>query len=473
MRVQKRFSIVISIVLAASILNGPTAEGGNFSTGALLNSHWTCIDPRLSNGGTISETKIAELELEPTSVKKGKTYTTVTFTKFNLKSSKGLFTAVSFSVFKGTKIFKQSLIPLNPIDGVQQINFSATVPTKEIKEIVLNITIQDPKYSKIGASCIPTSVYRKMLPNQMSTPNANSAPMPSPSPSPSPMGNVNPIAIKIKAMIPNLKFPTVTVAPPVEWIATPEIDSRKIESLKNQHQLLSDAFPNLYQWTKPALAVISNDATWVRTQLEAAGCSPNIIDVIKIYEADKTRPAAGTTYCRGRLTAFFLYRNMTDEKWSIILGSEFGGVIQENSSKTSPLYRDGGQNWYASTPRWYSEGSQLILLPIAKTQQTRQWNQESMVYQNISPYCADDDLLEIKCVFILGMAAAELAVALYGWDAPLLLFRSLDSKLTQQEIFQMTFGDSFELFRGWSRAYLQYLATGKSLPPDLLNRLKM
>ena len=155
------------------------------------------------------------------------------------------------------------------------------------------------------------------------------------------------------------------------------------------------------------------------------------------------------------------------------MGSEFGGVIQENSSRNSPLYKAGGRSWYSSTPRWYSEGSQLIILVIAKTQQTRLWNQESMVYQNISPYCADDDLLEIKCDFILGMAAAELAVALYGWDAPLRLFGNLDSKLTQQEIFQNTFGDSFELYRGWSRAYLQYLAKGEELPADLLSRLKI
>lgn len=310
-------------------------------------------------------------------------------------------------------------------------------------------------------------------PTPAATPTPTSAATPTPTPSPSPTRNVNLVAAKIRAMIPNLVFPTVTVAPPVEWVATSDIESSKIQSLKAQHQLLSDAYPDLYQWSKPALAVISNDATWVRNQLEAAGCSPNIIEVIKIYEADVTRPAAGTTYCRERLTGFFLVRNTTDQKWSTILGSEFGGVIQENSAKKSPLYRDGGRSWYSSTPRWYSEGSQLIILVIAKTQQTRLWNQESMVYQNISPYCADDDLVEIKCDFILGMAAAELAVALYGWDAPLRLFGMLDSKLTQQEIFESTFGDSFELFRGWSRAYLQYLSKGEPLPLDLSSRLKM
>ena len=358
--------------------------------------------------------------------------------------------------------------------------------------VVLLIVQMHPSAAavKVGDKCSKVGIIAKSKPTnlicvksgkvnrwakvkQAATPTPSPTPSPTPTPSPSPTKNVNLVATKIRATIPNLKVPTVTVAPPVEWITTPEIDPSKIESLKNQHQLLSDAFPDLYQWTKPALAVISNDATWVRTQLEAAGCSANIIDVIRIYETDVTRPAAGTTYCRERLTGFFLVRNTTDQKWSTILGSEFGGVIQENSAKNSPLYRDGGRSWYSSTPRWYSEGSQLIILVIAKTQQTRLWNQESMVYQNISPYCADDDLVEIKCDFILGMAAAELAVALYGWDAPLRLFGKLDSKLTQQEIFQSTFGDSFELFRGWSRAYLQYLAKGETLPLDLSTRLKM
>jgi hypothetical protein len=460
-----RFSIFITVALAASILSGMPAEGSNFSTGALLNSQWICINPNLSTSGPISERKVAELEFAPTTVKKDKSVTTVTFTKFNLKSSNGLFTAVALQVFNTKTTYKRSFIPLKPTDGVQKINFSVKVPTKEIKNIVLNITIQDPKNRKVAGSCIPRSAYTGLLPSQTLVPTAT--------PSPGPTENKNPVVTKIRGMIPNLKFPTETVAPPVEWIATSEIDPGKLQSLKNQHQLLSNAYPDLYRWTKPALAVISNDATWVRTQLETAGCSPNIIEVIKIYETDVTRPAAGTTYCRERLTAFFLVRNTTDQKWSTILGSEFGGVIQENSSKNSPLYRDGGRSWYSSTPRWYSEGSQLIILVIAKTQQTRLWNQESMVYQNIGSYCADDDLVELKCDFILGMAAAELAVALYGWDAPLRLFGKLDPKLTQQEIFQSTFGDSFELFRGWSRAYLQYLANGDPLPLDLTSRLKM
>ena len=337
---------------------------------------------------------------------------------------------------------------------------------------------------KVGNKCSKVGIIAKSKPtnlicvksgkvNRWAKVKQTPTPTPTPPPSPSSTVKANPVVTKIRAMIPNLKSPMETVAPPVEWIVTPEIDPDKVQSLKDQHQLLSNSYSDLYQWTKPALALISNDATWVRTQLEAAGCSPNIIDVIKIYETDVIRPAAGTTYCRERLTAFFLVRNTTDQKWSTIMGSEFGGVIQENSSKKSPLYRDGGRSWYSSTPRWYSEGSQLIILVIGKTQQTRQWNQESLAYQNIGLYCADDDLLELKCDFILGMAAAELAVALYGWDAPLRLFGNLDSKLTQQEIFQNAFGDPFELFRNWSRAYLQYLAKGEPLPIDLLTRLKI
>jgi len=48
--VLKRFPIITSLVLVASILNGLTAEGSNFSTGALLNPDWTCINPKLGNG---------------------------------------------------------------------------------------------------------------------------------------------------------------------------------------------------------------------------------------------------------------------------------------------------------------------------------------------------------------------------------------------------------------------------------------
>jgi hypothetical protein len=154
-----------------SILNGLSAQAANFSVGALLNSQWTCIDPNQSTNGPINEIKVAELVFAPTTVKKDKTFTTVTFTKFNLQSSKGLYTLVALAVFTRTKTYKQAFIPIKPIDGVQKLNFSVKVPTKEIKEIVLNISIQNPKNQKVGGSCIPTKVFEGMLP--ISTPQGN------------------------------------------------------------------------------------------------------------------------------------------------------------------------------------------------------------------------------------------------------------------------------------------------------------
>ena len=138
---RKQLLMIAPVALIASILSGVSASASNFSTGALLNSQWTCINPNLSNRGPISESKVAELEFAPTTIKKDKTYTTVRFTKFNLKSSNGLFTAVSLVVFNQSKTYKRSFITLKPIDGIQKIDFSAKVPTKEIKDIVLNLSL--------------------------------------------------------------------------------------------------------------------------------------------------------------------------------------------------------------------------------------------------------------------------------------------------------------------------------------------
>ena len=163
----KRFTLFTSVVFATSILISSTAASSNFSTGALLNSQWTCMDARLSTGGPISEQKFAELELAPTTVKRDKTFTTVTFTKFNLMSSDDSFTRVVLEVFKGAKTYKRSFITLKSVDGVQKINFSVKVPTKEIKEIVFNVSIQSSRNPKVGGACIPNSVYNDLLPKNV------------------------------------------------------------------------------------------------------------------------------------------------------------------------------------------------------------------------------------------------------------------------------------------------------------------
>lgn len=286
--------------------------------------------------------------------------------------------------------------------------------------------------------------------------------------------NLNYVREKINQMAVTLAPSQKTNPPPVDWVATPEISPERVQSLREQHQSLSDAYPTLYFWSEKALAFISSDPTVIRIRMESEGCSGGYLDSIRYLEANPLAQGAGTTYCRGRFTAYFLDRNVKISHWNNILGSEFGGAIQENSTKLGGFKSSGNANWYSLTPKWYSEGSQTILSVIAEVKATGKWNLDFNEQNGfVGDWCMSDTLYENRCPNLIGIVALELAVALYGWDAPTHLFKYLDTSKSQDIYFQEAFGDSLETFNKWSVSYLQYLKNRKPLPGDLVERLKM
>lgn len=286
--------------------------------------------------------------------------------------------------------------------------------------------------------------------------------------------NLNPVREKIELTAKSLAPSQKTNPPPVEWVATTEISPERVQSLREQHQRLSDAYPTLYVWSEKALAFISSDPTVIRIRMESEGCSGGYLDSIRYLEANPLAQGAGTTYCRGRFTAYFLDRNIKISHWNNILGSEFGGAIQENSTKLGGFKSSGNVNWYSLTPKWYSEGSQTILSVIAEVKATGKWNLDFNEQNGfVGDWCMSDTLYENRCPNLIGIVALELAVALYGWDAPTHLFKYLDTSKSQDIYFQEAFGDSLETFNKWSVSYLQYLKNRKPLPGDLVERLKM
>ena len=298
-----------------------------------------------------------------------------------------------------------------------------------------------------------------------------SSPPATPASPQSPIKLQNPVVKKINSMIGSLPTPIETTPPSVEWMATPEIKPQRLDSIKLQHQRLSASFPSLYLWDKPAQAFISSDASWVRSKMDEAGCQSGVLDVVRRLEIDKNQNGAGTSTCRGILTAYFLDRNMSDAMWSNILGSEFGGAIQENSYKKSPAFKSGDSNWYTNSANWYAEGSQTILSVIATAKVSKTWSHTGRSLERISPYCSDDVLNNPKCVNVIAEAAVELLVALYGWDAAIRWFENIDVTKKHETTFKETFNDPFELFQGWADSYFRFLAKGEPLPAQLLTRL--
>jgi hypothetical protein len=160
----KRLGILTSLVVSLSIFSGTAVQASDFNIGALPNKQWTCIKNDTKNTGPISDMKVAELEMAPTSTKVKGSSTTFTYTKFKLNASRGNYTQVALSVFKPSKTLKQSFIDIKNINTEQKINFSVTVPTKEISKISLGITIQNLSDKSSLAGCMPNKVYQGLLP---------------------------------------------------------------------------------------------------------------------------------------------------------------------------------------------------------------------------------------------------------------------------------------------------------------------
>jgi hypothetical protein len=465
---KKRLSASIALTLTLTLLTEPIASANNFSTGALLNSDWTCINPTKTKMKSIAESKVAELKLAPSSVTRKGPNTIVNFNRLNLSKESGSYQSITLSVFEKTKTYKRVNLKINDVDGEQKISFSVQVPTARIEKIVFNVSIQEAKVKVAAASCIPNSVYEDLLPKN----SGESTPIPTATESSSNQ-NSNPVLARIETRIATLTDLVKSTPPAVEWVTESGLSKERLESLQSQHQKMNDAFPSLYKWNSPALALIFSEVDPIRAKMEQVGCAGRNLGALDNLKANPRQQGAGTTYCRGRLVAYFLERNMPMSEWNRVLGSEFGGVIQENAAKLGGFIGDQNTNWYSKTPTWYSEGGQSLISIISDTKSTKIWNSEITKIPSFqSPNCMQDTLYEFKCVNLLPVVAMELLVGLYGWDAPLAVYPNLKLGLGNEELFMKTFDLDFQTFNNWSVEYLKFLQSGKPLPSDLIKALK-
>jgi hypothetical protein len=470
---RKRFLFVTSVVLSALVLNGLTAEGSNFNTGALLNSQWTCLDARLSNSGPISEQKIAELEFAPTTVKKDKTFTTVTFTKFNLKSSKGLFTSVGLQVFNGKKTYKQSFIPLKPMDGTQKINFSVKVPTQEIKDIVFGISIQDPKNRKIGGACIPTSLYTSMLP--------------SPKPTSTPTAFKGDLVLeKIRQMIPMLKTDKVSENKgTINWIVGPNVPAGYKEALEEQGNDLAKAFPELYKWEGTADIIIGDILNWPVNEIKISAQCKKFVDGIIIFWKDlpylNSRLLGGASSCDGHPIVVIRPNPSAPQPDADLMAQEIGGEIQYNAVKRNPRTSTLSRGELV-IPNWYLQGGQSANAFIAFAYKNKSLTRAiDKVVGNTE--CRNVSLNQMRpenkagqaisnCDYIKGFVSVRLMIALYGWDAAEKWFSGFSSSRDYEDAFLVAYGQPLTKFEALADDYWNYL-NGMAFSENLVAALKV
>jgi len=73
-------------------------------------------------------------------------------------------------------------------------------------------------------------------------------------------------------------------------------------------------------------------------------------------------------------------------------------------------------------------------------------------------YCRGRSLDFADCIYVTGPVALELAVALYGWDAPTGLMSAnrlgtATAKVSTSEAFERAYGDIFDLFSSYTDAF--------------------
>lgn len=283
----------------------------------------------------------------------------------------------------------------------------------------------------------------------------------------------NPVIARINSMLLELPKPALSQAPDVNWIFPVTLNPTRVKILQTQHQRLSNQYPEFYRWSEVAIAVVDSNPTDIIKKLVSADCGAGYIQSVKRLEADSTLAGAGTSFCDGKLFAYFLDRNMSDQKWNFVMGSEYGGIIQMNIAKAHKFKNFPNSDWYSATPNWYAEGGQTLISVIAEAVETRKWSFDLKLEEGMQgDWCMSDTLEVNRCSGVIGIAAVELAIALYGFDAPLTLFKFLEPDINQALLFESGFPDTFTQFNKWSVAYLQYLRNGTELPAALINRLK-
>lgn len=283
----------------------------------------------------------------------------------------------------------------------------------------------------------------------------------------------NPVIARINAMLKNLPRPEISQAPKVDWIYPADSNLERVKILQKQHQRMSNQYPEYYRWEGTAIAIIESNPTKILEKLVSAKCGDGYIQSVKRLEADASLSGAGTSFCQGQLFAYFMDRNVSDQKWNFVIGSEYGGIIQQNMAAAHKFKNFPNSNWYSEAPNWYAEGGQTLISVIAEAVETRKWSYDLRLDGGMQggDWCMSDTLINNRCSSVIGIAAVELAIALYGWDAPLTLFKFLEPNMNQAMLFESGFPDTFAQFNEWSVAYLQYLRYGKELPASLITRL--
>ena len=311
----------------------------------------------------------------------------------------------------------------------------------------------------------------------------------------------NQVVASIQKKIPSLRLPDRTAATDVKIYAESSVPSDAIQSISLQHQYMVQAFPEVFKWGKNSFYIY---VTRKGASAEATKQGCVISDEFKDTFIEPPTMNSITQPCgdqnSGHNTISFLnwpsykkydpaLKRTSDgvDMWSFQAGQEGDGSLIQSYYYAGKSDAPNGN----PMPAWYEQGGQFALSSVALATEKRQWRQSSLMQGRVdtcngaklkTTFFYNSPENQRSCHYQLGAIAAELMVALYGFDAPV---KWLQNSMVPQSAsdaekmniwkssFKISYGDSLDKFLLWSDAYAKYLSTnGKAkLPAELLSRL--
>jgi len=296
----------------------------------------------------------------------------------------------------------------------------------------------------------------------------------------------DPVTEKIQRRLGDLPMPNLNATvPPMGYITENPADEEWIPRLNIQISRLAQAYPE-FTWSQQGITIMPRTPEWLTETMRQLGCNDEIIArTVSGFNDGSPIWGKGATDCNSSLGTLAVIANNLPvgvepgELWDYMVAAEFTEAIRENRFAMSPQPMNGPvpmRYYNVGMPSWMREGVEPAFHSIAKAMQTREW-----AFEHIEPRvtCGTEILSDYAgfttsvdgCHYVLGYAANELMIALYGWDAPLLWWSSFGTQQDPYVAFTNAYGDDYATFERYVRELVRYRAYGEPLSDDLQARL--
>lgn len=297
----------------------------------------------------------------------------------------------------------------------------------------------------------------------------------------------DPVTAKLQRQMSELPPPnTAAQVSPMRFILEEPGDEPWRAQLEPWFTYLAQAYPD-FSWQKQGFTIMPRTEAWLVQTMRDLGCGEqSIARTRRGFDEPSPVWGKGATDCNPNLgpVAVISIRlpvgNSPGLGWTSYVADEFSEVIRANRFAMNPLPMNGPvpmTYFDVGMPSWIREGVERAFHSVAQAKQTRIW-----IFETYDPRktCGTEILRDYAgfatdpngCHYVLGRAATELMLALYGWDSPQLWFSSFGSQQDPYVAFRNAYGDDYSTFEEYVRQFVRWRAYGEPMSAELLARLK-